>query len=702
MSLLLVAVLGLVGCGGGAGESAAPAASESAENTTSNATIAATGELVGKPWVSSYISGNLPVGVPEAKDDIYTHFNYDFISAHQEEETSEVALHSDELQSTIVSIIGDESQTGHELEQLRIFYNQAADTDALKAIGTSEIQPYLDRVDAVSSIEDFNALIADKDFPFVPFFQSTIATAGTRNNAVVKVNANLLFSEAELLGGQYYQDSDDEQTQQTNDAVLSNGAIPLVIDLMAQGADQESAAEFSKQAIAFEKTYGKYVDYDARYITMPYGEYTNKTYDALCTYDELVAMFSNVPIEKVLDKLEKLGSEKYLVTKAWAKALNDEWTAENLDGLKTIAKATVIMETLPYRDQSVADGIKESLGLPASDVMQNAYTACDNINTFGQVLGKLYVNSVAGEEGKERLVNMTQDLLDTYKGLFAETPWMGDESKANAIEKLETMSLNLLEPKEGYFDYSGLELATTDKGGTLLGNYFRLRQYRYDCESKLINQPAVAGSVFYSDNPTIANAFYEPSNNSINIMPGFLSTLTYTNEMDDAELLSGIGGVVGHEISHGFDYCGSQYNAYAEPNSIYADNDLDAFMDKTNKLAEYYSAVEVMPGVNVDGEYVVVEAAADLSGTQAVLALMEKSESPDYERFFGHLSDLYAMVTTEDGLAIHLADSHPLNNLRVNVNVQMFDSTYDALGITESDGMYLAPDKRIVIFGSNA
>jgi putative endopeptidase len=297
---------------------------------------------------------------------------------------------------------------------------------------------------------------------------------------------------------------------------------------------------------------------------------------------------------------------------------------------------------------------------------------------------------------------MTQDLLDTYKELFEETPWMGDESKANAIEKLETMNLNILEPTEGYFDYSKLDLTPTNKGGSLLGNYFKLKQYRYDCESKLINKPAAAGAVFYSKNPTVPNAFYAASSNSINIMPGFVSTLTYTNKMDDAELLSGIGGVVGHEISHGFDYCGAQYDANAEPNSIYTGDDLEAFIGKTKELTEYYNAIEVMPGLNVDGEYVIVEAAADLSGTQAILALMDKSENPDYERFFAHLSNLYARITTEDGLSLLLIDSHPLNNLRVNVNTQMFESVYDVLGISEGDGMYLAPEDRIVVFGPNA
>ncbi|MDO4797969.1 MAG: hypothetical protein Q4A01_08115 [Coriobacteriales bacterium] len=330
-------------------------------------------------------------------------------------------MHAGELQSAIVAMIGDESQTGHDLEQLRIFYNQAADEDALKSIGLSQVQPYLDRVDALASIEDLNALITDKDFPFMPFVQSTICTVGMQDKNVVKVEANLLFTDVELFGGQYYQDSDDEQTKQSNQAELLSNAIPLVTDLMAQGMSEEEAKSFAKHVLATETKYGKHVDYDARYSSLPYGAFAQASFDSVCTYDELIALFTNLPMEGMLDKLGKLGSERYKVTREWAQALNDLWTNENLEDLKSVVKATVLTETMPYRDQSGINEARVSLGAPPTDASQSAYEACDNLNTLSQVIAKLYVNNAIGQEGKARLEQLTHDLLDAYKELFEKT-----------------------------------------------------------------------------------------------------------------------------------------------------------------------------------------------------------------------------------------------------------------------------------------
>ena len=149
----------------------------------------------------------------------------------------------------------------------------------------------------------------------------------------------------------------------------------------------------------------------------------------------------------------------------------------------------------------------------------------------------------------------------------------------------------------------------------------------------MVGTPARATYTWNSISPTVTNAFYDPTNNSINIYPGYISSLIYSADMSDADILATIGFVTSHEISHAFDFSASQFNAYGEPKPVFSAEDVDTYVKKTNALADYYSSMEIMPGVNVDGQHVVGEATADLNGMQATLALAEKTEGFDYERF---------------------------------------------------------------------
>lgn len=172
--------------------------------------------------------------------------------------------------------------------------------------------------------------------------------------------------------------------------------------------------------------------------------------------------------------------------------------------------------------------------------------------------------------------------------------------------------------------------------------------------------------------------------------------------MSDQDLLAGLGFTIGHEISHGFDYQGAQFDAYGTPNPLFADADADVFVLKTTTLASYYKTIEIAPDVMVNGENVVTEATADLCGMQAILKLAERTEGIDYDAFFRKNANVWAQVLSQEYLPAFVLDAHTLHNQRVNVNAQMFDPIYDSFGIKEGDGMYLAPEERINIWGPNA
>ena len=688
----------LAACGGSAGSSA----SSSTSGESASASSAATGELAGKPWVTSIIQGNLPAETPDAKDDLYTHYDYEYLAAHQEQPSSTMQEYAAELQTVNLAVIKDKSKSGHDLDQLRILFEQASDTEALQKTGLSDLQPYLDRIDAVTSIEEMNALLSADDFPFSPFVLTYFTLKDTRDVNIVSVSANLALVDTMAVGGAYYQDTDDPQAQESMETAIMNMASMSLVDLMSAGMTQDEVKEAFATALAFEKAHGKYCDYNGKYSQMDFGAKAEAARKGYFTLDELCAACPNFPMKATLEKLGKGGSPTYASTPEWLEAFNGVWTDDNIEAIKLVAKMKVLAETRPYRDPTVLNQMLEGAGQPAKDAEAFAYEACNQQDTFAIVLARTYIDTALGPDAKTRLTALAQELVDTYKGLVDNTAWMGEESQKRVIEKLDHMTLNVLEPVGGYYDFSGVELTPTDKGGTLLGNYLKLRQYRLDQESKMVGQPAVAACPWFFVRPTEMNAFYDPTSNSINIYPGFVTSLMYSADMSDSDLLAGIGFTIGHEISHGFDYQGAQFDAYGSPNPVFADADADAFVLKCSTLASYYKTIEIAPGTMANGENVVTEAAADLNGMQAILELAAKDAGTDYDKLFGRVSYVWAEVTPEATLPNLLLDTHPLNTLRVNVNAQMFDPIYKALGVSEGDGMYLAPDQRINIWGANA
>ncbi len=694
--LALMLAFVLTACGGNAN-------GPSGQDAGTDATATQQTGLVGKPWVTSVLQGNLPPEVPEAKNDLYTNAAYDYLAAHQMEMGGNAMTdHANELRDSVLSVIADESKTGHALEQLRLFYNQAADTNALKEIGTSEIQPYLDRIDAVTSLDEMNKLLAADDFPFSPFIVATIRSNDTQANNIVGINPNFLFSDAALLGGTIYQETDDPTAQQAAKAQISTMSLFIGYDFQAVGMDSQAVADLLPQLAEFETKHGKYLEGNGTFVKKGFGALAETARDSVFTLDEACETCANYPLRETLAKMKKDGAEYYYISRAWLKGFNDVWTEDNLEAIKLMAKAKVLAEARPYFDHSSSGEEAAQLEALMGGAELKPYKACDSLDTFAQVIAKTYVEDCLPAGTKERLTELSQQLVNTYKDLVGNTAWLGEESKQRVTEKLDNIALNVLEPDGGYFDYSELELVPTNEGGTLFSNYLRCKQYRYDYEAQMIGQPAIKAAPWFNIDPTTLNAFYEFESNSINIMPGFVTSLVYTDGMSDEDLFAGIGFTIAHEISHGFDYQGAQMDAYGRPNPIFVDEDVEKFTAKTTALADYYSSIELQPGVMANGQNLAAETCADLCGMQATLELASKSQSFDYAKFYKTMGDVWAQVIPTPMFAANAADTHPLANLRINVNAQMFDPLYSKLGVVEGDGMYLAPEKRIVVWGPNA
>ena len=656
-------------------------------------------EPFGKPWQSTCVIGNLPPERPSVRDDLYTYYNYDILKEHQVGNYTRFSSNYDEFSDAVIEIINDPSIQGHDINQLRIMYNQTMDTETLKAIGFSEVQPYIDMIDGTKSIEEFNALLLSEDYPFSPICTYILVAD---NEYAVAILPDLMFFDPVSVTGDYYMDSEDPDEQTSLEELRKYYFNGTVMEFSLLSLKFEDLPELYERTVGFEKLYARFLSSnDNASSDVEYGQVAAQEAAKLHSLDSICSMCSSFPLRQLLQKEKLDNAELFYSEEEWLKALDSLWTDENLETIKWVTKIIILGETLFFRDQSVYFSVREEYYQktpPSAEFL--AFLTCDRVDTFDSLIGKLYADYVLGQQCKTRITEITEDVIRSYKKLIAQTTWLSEQTRSRIEKKLDDITLNIIEPVGGYRDFSGLKLVPTDEGGTLFSNYLRIKKYVKDQERAKLGKTVDSNIIWNNMAVSQGNAYYDALGNSINILPGIMTKEFYSADMSYEELLGIVGSTIGHEISHAFDYIGSQFDENGAFNSIFNEDELEIYLERTNKLAEYYSLIEICPSVYVDGYLVSVEALADLCGLQAALDLAGQTEGFDYEAFFKAFAQGMAQTIVPDDLIAYLLDVHPIFNVRCNVSCQMFDKTYEVYGIREGDAMYLAPDKRVLIWGN--
>ena len=216
----------------------------------------------------------------------------------------------------------------------------------------------------------------------------------------------------------------------------------------------------------------------------------------------------------------------------------------------------------------------------------------------------------------------------------------------------------------------------------------------------------VPGDWRYDIRPEIAttteNAFYYGSFNQFFILSGFVNEATYRKDMPVEEKLGRLGEIIGHELTHGFDPLGIQYDQHGNkvvtddnPYGWLPEEDYKAFMERAERIAAYFNNIKPFPYAACDGEMVWGEAAADIGGMAIGLKIAKKYQDFDYDLYFRSHAELWRMQSTINTERYDVSNEHPLRYLRINTVVQQFDEFLDTYGIQEGDLMYLKPEDRI-------
>ena len=323
---------------------------------------------------------------------------------------------------------------------------------------------------------------------------------------------------------------------------------------------------------------------------------------------------------------------------------------------------------------------------------------------LGEALGQLYVERHFSPTAKSRMIELVANLVEAYRRSIAELPWMSEQTRARALQKLERFT-----PKIGYpdkwRDYSALQIRRDD----LVGNARRSDAFELAREFSKLLEPVDRDEWFMS--PQTVNAYYNPLLNEIVFPAAILQPPFFDAEADDAANYGSIGAIIGHEIGHGFDDQGSKYDGDGNLNDWWTDADRAEFEKRTNQLIAQYNVLEPRqtPGHHVNGALTVGENIGDLGGLSiaymAYLIALDGAEPPvldgltGQQRFFFSWAQGWRTKARDTELIRRLAlDPHSPDEFRCNAVVRNLDAFYQAFEVTPDDALYLDPDQRVRIW----
>lgn len=328
---------------------------------------------------------------------------------------------------------------------------------------------------------------------------------------------------------------------------------------------------------------------------------------------------------------------------------------------------------------------------------------------LGEAVGELYVAEYFPESSKEYMIGLVENLRTALGKHIINLPWMSDDTKVAAMKKLNAFTVKIGYPDQ-WKDYSEMELDPALSYWENVHNANMWAQKKY-----LEKWGKPVDRTEWGMTPQTINAYYNPLNNEIVFPAGILQAPFFDPESSDAENYGGIGVVIGHELTHGFDDQGSQFDFQGNMENWWTPEDAAAFQALTQGLADQYSAVEVLPGLYANGQYTLGENIADQGGLRiAYTAFLDSQKKKGVDVtsdeakiegltpaqvFYMNFANLWANnIRDEEIRNLTIGDVHSLGKNRVNVSLKNIQPFFEAFGVTEGDGMYLPAEEQVIIW----
>jgi putative endopeptidase len=389
------------------------------------------------------------------------------------------------------------------------------------------------------------------------------------------------------------------------------------------------------------------------------------------------------------------------------KELNKDLKEVSISDWKTYLRWSLIHETAgklsdDFINQNFGFYGKTLYGIPSMRARwKKVLNAVDE--DLGDVLGQLYVKKYFTEDSKKRINGMVDNIVAAYRIRIASRDWMSEETKKQANQKLDKLMRKMAYPDK-WKDYSALDI----KRDSYIQNVFRADHFAYNEMINRIGKP-VDRAFWFITAPTI-NAFYGPTLNEIVFPAGIMQPVFFNPDADDAVNYGSMGSVIGHELTHGFDDQGAQYDSDGNLKNWWTKEDLERFKVKTDRLSKQFDEYIAIDDVHVKGALTLGENIADLGGlTIAYYAFKKSLEGKPVpakidgfsaeQRFFMAWAQVWRANARPEYLKnILQTDAHAPDHIRANAAPSNMQEFYDAFGVKPGDKMYRAKEDRVEVW----
>ncbi|MGN6401177.1 MAG: M13 family metallopeptidase [Flavisolibacter sp.] len=594
---------------------------------------------------------------------------------------------------TLLTAAAAKASTNPSMQKIGDFYASGMDTAAIENLGYQPIKADLQRIDAINNVNEFLSLLAENRTQGLGGALFGFGITPDRKNVTVYV-PSLSQGGTSLPDRDYYLKND---TRSTTIRKAYQQHLTNMFKLIGESADkaEHDAATVLRIETALAKAQMSRVE-----MRDPY-----KTYNKFAVKD-FSATTPSIEWNWMLGKFGLNGADSVIVNNpSFFKTVDVLLTALPIEDWKTYLKWHLLNSADNFLSSAF---VKESFAFSQVLSGQKEQTPRRQRvsglidGSLGDLLGQLYVSKYFKPEAKQRMQALVNNLQQTFASRIKQLDWMSDETKTKALEKLNAFTKKIAYP-DTWRDYKDVVIKRDD----YLGNARRVSQWAYNDMISRYGKPV--DKTRWGMTPPTINAYYNPSNNEIVFPAGILQTPFFDFGADDAVNYGGIGAVIGHEMTHGFDDQGSQFAADGNLKNWWTKDDEARFKQRTALVVNQYNNFTVLDTVHVNGRLTLGENLADLGGLNIAYEAFtntdqfKKGKTIDgftpAQRFFLNWAQVWRNNTLPETAAqLILTDPHSPGMHRANGPIVNMDAWYQAFNIQPGDKMYVAPEKRIHIW----
>ncbi|HNJ59853.1 MAG TPA: M13 family metallopeptidase [Chitinophagales bacterium] len=576
------------------------------------------------------------------------------------------------------------------------FYTSAMDTNTIEKNGLKDLQPELDRINKISNLKDLTEAVAYFNTIGVPLFFDFGIYQDLMNS---DKNIIYLYQGGLGLPNRDYYFNTDQRTSEIRKEYQNN----FIKNIFTFSTDKTTEFNFSADAIfkleeKMAKSSRKLEDLRDAYAN--YNKKSIRDLQKLTPNFDWNLYFKELNIQNIESVI--VGQPEFFV------ALNNLLQEQNLKTLKNYMQYHLIANYAPYLNKAIDEvdfnfysklikGKKEQLPRWKRALIWEE-------DAMGEELGKLYVKENFSETAKKRYIDIVKNVMTAYEKRIKLLIWMSDSTKQKAIEKLHSITYKVGYPDK-WKDFSKLEISKN----SLVQNQKNISKFWLDDAINKLGKPV--DKSIWEMTPQTYNAYYNPSNNEI-VLPAAIFTVPgYKDYQLDDALVYGYAGAstIGHEITHGFDDEGKEFDSKGNLNKWWTATDDKMFEEKTKAYVNVFDNLKVLDSLKVNGSATLGENIADLGGIAIALDAFKQTKqykenqlidgyTPLQRFFLGYALGWRMHMRNEEIANRVLTDVHALYFHRVNIPFSHTPEFYDAFNIRPDSKMYVTPDKRVKIW----